>query len=268
MIARVFPTKTNLCPEDEHSYFSSPDMFTPNYDEIHVSCQFTWDIDRAYELAETWKSKGNVKVGGVAINGESKEPFKAGIYLKKGVTITSRGCPNNCSFCLIKNNLIELNEFPEGNIIQDNNFLACSDQHRERVYSMLKKQSGIEFKGGLEAARVTPKIADELRSLRVKSLWLACDHDSAIKPLRRAVEILLNAGFKKSHLYCYVLIGKEEMRLREVFDIGCMPFAQLYQPPERKKIEYSPQSKVFQRTWCRPAAYKSFLKDSAGVKDR
>ncbi len=111
-IARVFPSKTNMSPDDEHAYFKEPDLFTPIYDEVHVSCTFTWDKPRAYALAEAWKNHGEVKIGGVAIDGESDQPFVSGMYLKKGVTITSRGCPNKCHFCITLNKLIEYDDFP------------------------------------------------------------------------------------------------------------------------------------------------------------
>jgi len=55
-IARVFPRKTSYSPTDEDCYFTDPPMWTskgnelPEYDEVHVSCVFTWDIERAREL--------------------------------------------------------------------------------------------------------------------------------------------------------------------------------------------------------------------------
>ena len=261
-IARVFPTKTSMCPTDRHAYFGGPDLFTPEYDEIHISVTFSWDRDKAERLASVWGKWGRVKIGGVAIEGESDKPMVGGMYLKQGITITSRGCPNNCSFCIIKQPLIELDEFPEGNIVQDNNILACSDKHRARVWGMLRKQRGIEFKGGLEARRVTPKIAGELRSLSIKTLWLACDAPGAIKPLKKALNILQGVGFTRSHLYCYVLIGKdrqeEENRLYEVLNAGAMPFAQLYRNPENN-VEYSQEWKRFAREWSRPAIIRGKL---------
>jgi len=265
-IARVFPTKTSYSPIDEHAYFHEPDMFTPNYDEIHISCTFTWDIDKAYRLAKAWECKGNVKVGGVAIDGESDKPFVSGMYLKKGITITSRGCPNNCSFCMVRRGLIEFDDFPEGHIVNDNNFLACSDKHRNLVYKMLKNQKKIEFKGGLEARRITPKIAEDLRGLNIEALWLACDRDTAIKPLKRAVDILKKVGFKNRNLYCYVLIGKEELRLRAVREMGVMPYAQLYQAPNKTKTEYTKEMKQYQRLMARPPLTRNIFKDLIEVK--
>lgn len=264
-IARVFPTKTSMCPNDTDVYFDVPFFpeFMPKYDEVHISCQFTWDIYKARRLANDWKNHGLVKIGGVAIDGETEKPFTAGMYLKKGITITSRGCPNNCGFCYVRRGLIEFDDFPEGNIIQDNNILACSDHHWRLVVSMLKKQKGIMFKGGLESQRITQKVAEDLRSLRIAELWLACDYPAALKPLRKAVEILKSVGFTQNHLHCFALIGKnideEEMRLQEIWNIGCMPFAQLYRNKENS-LKYPWAFKRFARTWSKPAIIRTRAK--------
>jgi len=138
--------------------------------------------------------------------------------------------------------------------------LACSDKHIEKVFEMLKGQKGICFKGGLEARRITPKIAEGLRGLRIAELWLACDYPGALKPLKTSVEILKKAGFTRSHLHSYVLIGDDmaenESRLRQVYEIGCMPFAQLYQP-RQELLTYKKEWKLFARKWSRPAIIRS-----------
>ncbi|GAH28238.1 unnamed protein product, partial [marine sediment metagenome] len=56
------------------------------------------------------------------IDGEGNG-FIPGRYVKEGVTITSRGCPNRCSFCMVKSPLKELKIYPGNNVI-DNNLLA------------------------------------------------------------------------------------------------------------------------------------------------
>lgn len=249
---------------DKDAYFDVPDLFTPKYDEVHISTTFTWDIPRAQRLAQGWEKHAKiVKLGGVAIDGETDQPFQAGLYLKKGITISSRGCSNNCGFCMVRRGLIEFDNFPEGNIIQDNNILACSDRHWRLVMAMLKKQKAIEFKGGLEKNRITPKIAEDLRSLRIKSLWLACDNHNAIESLKKAIGILQKAGFKRDKLYCYVLIGdnaRENIhRLREVWRIGCKPFAQLFKNKDNS-ISYSKSWRRFQRRWARPAIVRARMR--------
>jgi|26BtaG_2_1085354.scaffolds.fasta_scaffold04862_2 radical SAM superfamily enzyme YgiQ (UPF0313 family) len=105
-IAKVFPIKTSMSPIDKDSYFGLPTLFMPKYDEVHISVAFTWYRDRANWLKKQWEHIAPVKIGGPAIDGEPETPMKAGMYLRQGVTITSRGCPNSCSFCLVKKNLL------------------------------------------------------------------------------------------------------------------------------------------------------------------
>ena len=242
-------------------------MLTPNYDEIHISVVFTWDKERAEELGRAWEGKGKVKIGGPAY-GDPGGEFTPGMYLREGITITSRGCPNKCGFCLAQKReggIREL-EVKEGRIIQDNNILACSDRHISKVVRMLRGQRKIQFKGGLEAARVTEKIAELFRCLRIDELWLACDSKGAIKGFERAAGILRKAGFSREKILSYVLIGKdrdeEEERLRRVWRAGALPFAQLYQPEET--IEYDQEWKDFARFWSRPAIYRSAMRKEFG----
>jgi len=259
-IARVFPAKTNMTPIDKDAYYSYPDLFTPKYDEVHISTVFTWDKERAERLAVAWEHYGRVKIGGCAYDDRGGE-FKPGIYVRNGITITSRGCPFNCKFCFVpkREGRIRELDIKEGSTIQDNNFLACSKQHRSKVYDMLRTQRAIEFKGGIDARLLTDWDIDQMRGLRIKSLWFACDQKESIKPLRRIVDKLkVFPSYKKR---CYVLIGfnkqEEEERLKTVYGLGFYPFAQLYKNGSNKK--YSKDWRNFQRTWARPAAYKSYM---------
>ena len=278
----MFPTKTSMTPIDKDAYYDTPDLFTPQYDEAHISITFTWDIEKGRRIANAWdKHAKKIKVGGVAIDGETDQPFQSGMYLKKGITITSRGCPNNCKFCQVRHSLIEFDNFPEGNIVQDNNILACSDRHWRLVLSMLKKQKAIEFKGGLEKYRITPQVAEDLRGLRIKTLWLACDSPNDIKPLETAVRILHKAGFKREQIYCFVLIGhnllEENQRLEKCLNLftykdeednerymGVKPFAQLFRD-KYDRVRYSREYKQFARKWSRPACYYHLKKDLVNV---
>ena len=264
-IARVFPTKTNFCPDDQDAYFGPPNLFTPKYDEIHISISFTWAIEKAYWLKKQWERIGKVKIGGPAL-GDPGGEFIPGRYLKRGVVITSRGCPNNCPWCFVpkrEGKLREL-EVKEGNIIQDNNLLACSKNHLRKVFKMLSKQKQINFSGGLEALRITDEIVEILRGLSIYQLWLAYDHSQAEKPLRKAVN-KLKKYFRRDQIRCYVLIGygddtieKAEIRLRKAWRIGTLPFAMLYR--DEKGSIPSKEWQRFQRLWTRPAIIKSRMR--------
>jgi len=231
---------------------------------VHVSVTFTWDIPEAERLAAAWKMYyRDVTIGGPAIDGEG-DSFVPGVYVKSGVTFTSRGCPNHCPWCLV-NRPLELLPIMPGRIIQDNNILATGRPHMNEVFAMLRQQrEAAIFAGGLDARLVDDWVADQFRELRIKSVFLAADTDAALEPLYEAVQRLNFLGREK--LRCYVLIGREtqdraEARLRTVWDIGCMPFAQLYQPPQQKRITYSRAWRDLARTWSRPAATRTLMKN-------
>ena len=264
-IARVFPRKTNITPTDADSYIGSPTMFAKGYDQVHISCTFTWDIPKAKQLQQEWQQYfDDVRIGGPAFDDPGAD--FAGLYTRPGVTITSRGCPNQCPFCFIPKREGNIRELPiiAGNIVQDNNLLACSKQHRDRVFDMLKTQRAVEFNGGFQSSLITDSIADQLKSLSIKAIWLAYDHPNAEKSLIKAVSTL--KYFNRNQLRCYVLIGykndtinKAEDRLRRAYEIGCLPFAMLYRDVygSLPSLDW----RRFQRQWSRPAIYKSFMRE-------
>jgi len=270
-IARVFPTRTNMSPTDRDAYFAEPDLFTPEYDEIHISVSFSWDIPKAHYLQYQWEHMAPVKIGGPAIDGEPRNGFKAGQYLKKGVTITSRGCPFRCPWCLVKQNLIELGDFPEGNIIQDNNLLACSKAHKNKVFQMLSHQKNVEFSGGLDVRLIDYWTIDQLRGLRIKQIFVAYDDASRLPDCKFAIR-KLRTYFTRNQVRCFGLIGfdgdtieKAESRLIEIWEMGALPFAMLYRDQHGEYPEPKTEWRRFQRTWCRPAAIKTKIKE-LGIK--
>lgn len=263
-VIRVFPTRTSQTPFDEYTFFDTPEMFMPDHKEVHISCVFTWDKPRAEELYEAWYGKCPVKLGGPAYDSPCDD-FIPGMYIRKGITFTSRGCPNKCPFCFVPKREGKLKEIEitEGNEIQDNNFLACSIPHKRKTYDMLKNQHGIRFVGGLEAGRLTDWDIEEMRKLRIKELFLACDSKANLKGTVKAITRLKQAGFTQNHIRCYTLIGDDrqenEHRLTSLYMTGALPFAQLFQP-EIPKV-YSKEWKQFARTWSRPAATRTHMKE-------
>lgn len=267
-VLRVFTKRTSYTPTDSMALVGPPpfrDMI-PDHDEVHISCTFTWDMDEAEELAFQWEAatKKPVRIGGPAYNSPTDD-FTPGLYVRKGITFTSRGCNNNCPWCgvrKIEGKLREL-EVKPGNVIQDNNFLQCSRSHKERVFDMLRSQRGICFRGGLEPDLIGQHFISGIQSLRIAELWLACDTDAALPRFKTACEKLKKAGFGRAKIKCYSLIGhdmeKEEQRNREIYYAGAMPFSQLERDFTREKTEYSKEWKEFERIWQRPAITKAHM---------
>lgn len=269
-VIRVFPRRTSLTPEDSFAFIGDPPLWRPKADEVHISIAFTWDIEEGYRLREAWAAHYPiVKIGGPAI-APPENGFEPGMYVKHGVTFTSRGCPHRCPWCLVpkREGSLRLLKIQPGWNIQDNNLLATPQRHQERVYAMLRSQRRKAiFAGGLETERIDDWVAKQLRRLHIGQIFLACDTASALGPLERAVARL--PFLNRRQLRCYVLIGfregetidEAEKRLEAVWQIGCLPFAQLFQPPDRY-IKYPADWRNLARRWSRPAIMFSRYADN------
>lgn len=270
MRIRVFPRRTNMTPTDDYAFVGEPPLIRPLASEAHISCAFSWDMAKAKHLADAWAQYYPVSLGGCAYAGaiDYPDPFTPGLYVREGVTITHRGCNNHCPWCLVarrEGSLREI-EIQPGNNVIDNNLLQCSRPHIAKVIDMLRAQRSIMLSGGLDSRLLTDNIAEDLRSLRIKRMFFACDTKESIRPLERARRKL--EGFTMDELHCFVLLRydpKETLeqaleRLIEVYYLGFMPFAMLYQPADHY-IEYSKEWRRLSKTWTRPAITKAFMRE-------
>jgi hypothetical protein len=259
---RVFPRRTNATPNDENVRIGYPEMWDKP-DKVHISVSFTWDIPKAESMYKTWSQIAPTEMGGPAL-GDRGDEFEPGMYLKKGYTITSRGCPNHCWFCDVwkREGKIRELQIKEGNNILDSNLLACSQKHQENVFKMLLTQKNVRFTGGLEAKRFTKWHVFWLKIIKPKAVFFAYDTIDDYLPLLEAVELLKQEGIKLNHNYrCYVLIGygsdtieKARDRLQRVINLGLMPQAMLFN-------RYPNQVwRRFQREWANPTILGSKMR--------
>jgi hypothetical protein len=264
---RVFPRQTKWTPDDELSFVGEPPLpqFRPADPTmpVFVSCTFTWDVAYAERLAASWRRfYRRVELGGPAF-GDAGNEFVAGRFLKQGVTITSRGCPRHCPWCVVPRRegvIRELSIVP-GYIVQDNNLLACSERHLDAVFAMLCEQKrGAVFSGGLDARLFDSLTLHRLEQIRVAELWFALDSNATWPSLRRVAN-WCSGVFSIEKMRCYVLIGypgdsltESRQRLEDVYALGFLPFAQLYRGD--LATTYSADWRALARKWSRPAAYR------------
>jgi len=261
VIARVFPRRTNQTPTDEHAYVGMPPLWADEYEEAHVSVVFTWDLPEARRLADEWSHYCGVRIGGPALDDPGGD-FEPGRFLSRGNIITSRGCPKRCKFCFVPKREGPLRELPirDGWNVQDNNLLACSREHIEAVFEMLRRQpEPIRFTGGLDIDYLAPWHVDLLGTIRLKSLFVACDRPQDLARLDKAADLLADMSIEKKR--CYVLIGygdetltEAEQRCEAVYRKGFLPFAMLF----RDKVGQTRDRrwKRLQKKWARPAIYR------------
>ena len=208
---RVFARKTKWTPTDELVFFDGPPLYVLPNVPVFVSVTFTWDIERAERLALAWDNRAApVYMGGPAFDRFPPREFVPGRFIKKGVTITSRGCPKKCPWCLVPQRegaLREINIAP-GYIVQDNNLLACSEEHIEGVFQMLSEQKkAAQFKGGLDIDYLNGWHIDLLKRIRIAKVGLcvSCDCKGDLARLDKAKDMLSDFSIEKKR--CYVLVG-------------------------------------------------------------
>ena len=262
-----------MTPVDDMVIVGPPKLpiFMPEANEVHISCVFTWNKERAEQLKYQYENYyDNVKIGGPAY-GSKSDKFIAGMYLKKGATITTRGCSMNCPYCQvnrIEGKFREINIEP-GHIVQDNNILLSSKKHLDKVFQMLKTQHSIEFKGGIDCRLLKDWHVEALRGLKINEIWLALDSDDRIPAFEKACLKLTKAGFNRNKIRTYVLAGHNEEiqaathRLELAYKCGTLPFIQVYQKAghhKRYADERQRADNLFVHLWSRPAAIKAYMR--------
>ena len=225
-------------------------------DPAYVSAVFSWNKQKAYMRCVYYKSLGyHVRCGGqaVAMNQYMFDDFdtsgsiNALSHHNPDAVFTSRGCIRNCSFCLVpklEGALYELDEWDVKPIICDNNLLATSQAHFDKVIDRLVESGlkGIDFNQGLDARILTDHHAMQLARLPKDTFTrLAFDNIASERLYLKAFDKLTKAGVRPSQIRTYVLIGYKdtpedaEYRLEKVRSLGALPSPMRYQPIDAEK---------------------------------
>jgi hypothetical protein len=245
-------------------------------DAAFLSVVFSWNLPQAYELAAWYAAQGyRVRAGGPAV--AYNPGYLDGVAEVGGdypdavarhnpkATFTQRGCVRNCPFCIVPKieQMSELDDWPVRPIVCDNNFLACSDAHFDRVVDSLKPLKDVDFNQGLDARLLTRERAGRLAELDMRAVRLAWDWIGMERHYLRAVQLLTDAGFPASKLRTYILIGFDDTpedalyRLQTVRALGIWPNPMRYQSLDSlKRNEYvgpgwtDSELKRFMRYWA------------------
>lgn len=125
-------------------------------------------------------------------------------------TRTTEGCPNKCKFCGVK--IIEpvwreLKDWPDNPILCDNNLLAASPDHFDRVMDRLEKHGWCDFNQGLDCRLLTPYHAERIGRIRKAIVRLALDSTSLVDEWLFAANLLHKNKTAKNRIRTYVLCG-------------------------------------------------------------
>jgi len=125
-------------------------------------------------------------------------------------TRTTSGCPNRCKFCAvpkIEGNFKEFDTWPPGPIICDNNLLAASVPHFDRVMDGLEKIGWCDFNQGLDCRLLTDHHAERIGRIKKAMVRLALDSESEKNAWSEAFGRLRKHKTAKHRIRCYALVG-------------------------------------------------------------
>ena len=255
---------------------------------LYLSVVFTWQLKEADEIA--MQHNGKTLIGGPAVKlmygDDTKIPYDILSFHNPLATFTTRGCPNKCSFCavpIIEGEFRELQEWKPNPVICDNNLLACSKQHFERVINSLMQFPYADFNQGLDARLLTDWHVEQLSRLKHVHLRFAFDHISSETVVHDAIKRTQSRGMKD--IGVYVLIGYSDTpedalyRLEKVREWGIRPNPMRYQPlntetknsyihPMWSEEELRKMMKYYSRLrWLEHIPYDeySFKRDKQGI---
>jgi hypothetical protein len=213
---------------------------------LYLSVPFTWLLPKAREMATAHKNL--VQAGGPAVLllpdfladvalVNQPCPVEPLLFHNPLATFTTRGCPNRCGFCAvpqIEGDFLELTNWRVAPIVCDNNLLASSESHFNRVIDRLKTMPYVDFNQGLEAKKLRPFHARRMAELKQVKVRFAFDHVNAESSVADAISLCRAHGLKDFGIF--VLIGFRDTpddaiyRLEKVREWDIKPNPMRYQP--------------------------------------
>lgn len=219
---------------------------------LHISVVFTWHLPEVRRYCEVMSEKP--VVGGPAVRlmpdylaDVAEVGWDSPGALQRHnpqATRTTLGCPNRCAYCGVKciePGWQELDEWPRGSMVCDNNILESTPGHFGRVIESVRGLRGVDFQG-IEARLLKGYHAQGFASLKPKAiLHLGWDKTCEEGWVIAAIECLIAAGMPKEKIRVYVLFGFRDTpedalyRFYKLRELGVMPNPMRYQPLDALK---------------------------------
>lgn len=219
-----------------------------------VYCSSVFSFTEKVEVPAHWVTGGS----GYSLQSQlpdEVEELEPDYALYPGMThalgFLTRGCIRNCDFCIVreKEGMIrpyrDIDTISQGwrdIVLCDNNVLA-SPHGLAQMEIIAEKKFKVDFNQGLDARLITNEIAKLMgRMYWLSPVRLACDDESMIEPVVRAIEWLRWYNVTPRAYFVYVLAKDVESalhRVRVIKGMNVTPFVQPYidkdgTPPSRE----------------------------------
>lgn len=231
------------------------------YDLVYASKVFTFTKDNT-PLPDN-AIKGGTGYGNYNLNLshdiEHIMPDYSLYNLDYSLGFTTRGCPNNCAWCIVpkKEGKLRkhayLKEFLAHKqcVLMDNNILACK-HGLNQLYTASKLGIKIDCNQGLDARIVASDLT--VARLLAKCKWItyirfACDTMEQIAPVEKAVKLVRQFSKRKGRFWCYVLMQDMASTIERVEflrSLNVSPFVQPYRDFTNNN-EIAPEFKHYAR---------------------
>jgi hypothetical protein len=186
----------------------------------------------------------------------------------------TRGCINNCPFCLVpkKEGLIykhaELEEFWHGQtklMLLDNALTDYKDASIE-LQRIIDNNIRLDLTQGFNVRTLTQPIAELLSKIKLwkcNSQWhIAWDNIGEEEKILRGIGILNDAGIKSYRLMCYVLVGfnttlqQDLYRIEKLKELDIDPFVMRY---KKTKLANKLAKWCNNKHYCEKLSFEQFI---------
>ena len=164
---------------------------------------------------------------------------------KEAYGFLTRGCPNNCSFCIVSKKegvksrqVADLSDFWDGQSIiklMDGNLLACSDREK-LLQQLIDSGAKIDYTQGLDARLITDNVAKLLCKTKTPMIHFAFDRMKDERQILKGLEIYSKyTNLTDRNRRVYILTNydtnQEEdwYRVQRVRELGYQPYVMIYQ---------------------------------------